>query len=222
VVALSCIGALTQNLSPHNTTPTSEENDEPMPNRTVEDWPRVAAVAAPLSSAAWLAARGSLTKRQQWRWAAMPVLLWHQVEEWVWPGGFMEWLNRDVFGSSQEQVPLDSETAFVVNVRFGWTASLAASAFGDAVPALAIAVGLSNVGNSMLHLGWAARHRRWDPGAATAATLMLPWAVVGLRRRLGPGGAPVAHQVAGAIAGVVASAQLMRTLRGRLPRGADD
>lgn len=193
-----------------------------MPNSATENWPRAAAVAAPLSTAAWLAARGRLTPEQQWRWAAMPVLLWHQVEEWVWPGGFMEWLNRDVFGSSQEHVPLDPATAFAVNVQFGWGASLVASAFGDAVPAVAIGLGVSHTGNSMLHLVWAVRHRRWDPGATTAALLMLPWSAHGLRRRLGPGGAPVAHQVAGVVAGAASAARLMRTLRSRLPRGTDE
>src|SRR5271167_3567514 len=96
-------------------------------------WPAVAAVAAPLSTAAWLAARDRMTAEQRWRWAAMPILLSHQVDEWVWPGGFMEWLNEDVFGSDQRHVPLDPKTGFIVNVGFGWTVSLAASALGEQV-----------------------------------------------------------------------------------------
>jgi hypothetical protein len=179
-------------------------------------WPKVAAVAAPLSTAAWIGARDRMTPEQQWRWAAMPILLSHQVEEWVWPGGFMEWLNRDVFGSTQEHVPLDPETAFVVNVRLGWGFSLAASALGDRVPALAIAVAVSHAGNALLHLGWAAGERRWDPGAVTAALLMVPWSAAGLRRRLGPGGAPVSHQVAGVVAGAASAALLMARLRRRM------
>ncbi len=179
-------------------------------------WPKVAAVAAPLSTAAWLAARERMTPEQRWRWAAMPILLNHQVEEWVWPGGFMEWLNRDVFGSTQEHVPLDPETAFVVNVRLGWGFSLAASGLGDRVPALAIAVAVSHAGNAVLHLGWAARERRWDPGAVTAALLMVPWSVAGLRRRLGPDGAPPAQQVAGVVAGAASAALLMVRLRRRM------
>ncbi len=179
-------------------------------------WPKLAAVGAPLSSAAWLAARDRMTDEQRWLWAAMPILLCHQFEEWVWPDGFMEWLNEDIFGSSEAQVPLDARTGFVVNVGFGWGVSLAASAFGERVEALPITVAISNVGNAFLHLGWAARHRRWDPGAATAALLMLPWSVAGLRRRLGPGAAPAGQQVAGVLAGVVSAAGLMATLRRRM------
>ena len=184
-----------------------------------ERWPRVVAIGGPLSAAAWLLARRRLTPEQQWRWAAVPLLLAHQFEEWVWPGGFMAWLNREVFASSELHVPLDPHTGFVVNVPFGWGASVAVSTLGEAIPALPIAVCVSHTGNAMLHLGWAARHRRWDPGAATAAALLVPWSAHGLRRRLGPGGAPAGHQLAGIIAGAVSSARLMTTLRGLVARG---
>jgi hypothetical protein len=176
-------------------------------------WPKVAAVAAPMSTAALFAMRDRLDAGQRWRWAAMPVLLWHQVEEWVWPGGFIEWLNREVLGSSEDLAPLTPERAFVVNVRFGWGMSLAASTVGDRVPAVAIFVCSSNAANATMHLGWAARHRRWDPGAATAAFLLLPWSAAGLRKRLGPGGAPAAHQLLGLAAGVGGFARLVTSMR---------
>ncbi len=179
-------------------------------------WPWVAAAAAPASTLAWLAARDRMTPQQRWLSAGLPILFWHQFEEWVWPGGFVEWLNTDVFGSSQEFVPLDLPTAFAVNVGFGWGVSLAAAALGDRAPALPIALCLSHGGNAGLHLGWAARHRRWDPGAATAALLMTPWAAAGLRGRLGPSGAPPAQQVVGVLAGVASAAGLMATLRRRM------
>ena len=179
-------------------------------------WPKVAALAAPVTTGALLAARGRLTPDQRWAWAGMPVLFWHQVEEWVWPGGFIEWLNADIFASPEELVPLDLTTAFVVNVQFGWGLSLAAAVAGERVPALPIAVCTSHLGNAALHLGWAARHRRRDPGAITAALLMVPWAAAGLRGRLGPGGAPAAEQVAGVVGGVASAAGLVVTLRRRM------
>jgi Protein of unknown function with HXXEE motif len=180
-------------------------------------WPKVAAVAAPLSTVGLYAARNRLDADQRWRWGAMPVLLWHQVEEWVWPGGFIEWLNREVLGSSQDLAPLTPARAFVVNVRFGWGMSLAASTIGDRVPAVAILTCASHVANAALHLGWAARHRRWDPGAVTAACLLLPWSAVGLRERLGPGGAPAAHQLIGLAAGVGGFARIVAGTRRQLP-----
>jgi hypothetical protein len=177
-------------------------------------WPKVAAVAAPLSTAALYAARGRLTADERWKWAALPVLLWHQVEEWVWPGGFIEWLNREVLGSSQDLAPLTPARASVINVGLGWGMSLATSALADRLPAVAICASASNAANAALHLGWAGRHRRWDPGAATAALLLLPWSIAGLRKRLGPDGDPLAHQLLGVTVGVGGFFRLVTSLRG--------
>jgi Protein of unknown function with HXXEE motif len=184
-----------------------------MPRPIHGRWPKVAAVAAPLSTVGLYAARGRLNGAQRWRWAALPVLLWHQVEEWVWPGGFIEWLNREVLGSSEDLAPLTPARASVVNVRFGWGMSLAASTLGDRVPAVAIFACSSNAANAAMHLGWAVRHRRWDPGAVTAAFLLLPWSTAGLRKRLGPTGAPALHQLVGVAAGVAGFARLLASMR---------
>jgi hypothetical protein len=185
-------------------------------------WPKVAAVAAPLSSAALYLACDRLDAEERWRAAALPVLLWHQVEEWVWPGGFIEWLNREVAGSDEDLAPLTPARAAVINVGLGWGMSLATWALGERVPALAVFAGASNAANAGMHLGWAARHRRWDPGAATSVVLLLPWSVSGLRRRLGPGGAPPAQQALGLAAGVAGFVGVFASARGAVPGGRRD
>jgi Protein of unknown function with HXXEE motif len=179
-------------------------------------WPKVAAVAAPLTTGAWLAAREQMPEDARWRMAAWPVLLWHQTEEWVWPAGFLEWFNPEVLGSSEELAPLTPRIGVFVNVPFGWGLSLLVSAFGDRQPALPIALCSSHVGNAILHLGWAARNRRWDPGAVTSAVTLLPWSLAGLRSLLGSGGAPARDQVCGLAFGAATAVGLMSTLRRRV------
>jgi hypothetical protein len=46
----------------------------------------------------------------------LAALLWHQAEEWVWPGGFLPWMNREVIGSDDDELPLDRRIGFVINV----------------------------------------------------------------------------------------------------------
>ena len=41
---------------------------------------------------------------------------------------------------------------------------------------------VSNIGNAVLHVGWAAKHRRYDPGLASAVLALLPTAVTGLKQ----------------------------------------
>lgn len=185
-------------------------------------WPKVAAIAAPISSVAWYTARTRLGPAGRWRWAALPVLLWHQVEEWVWPGGFIEWLNCEVLGSSNELAPLTPVRAAIVNVRLGWSFSLATSAIGDRFPAIAIGMCASNAANAAMHLGWAGRHRRWDPGVVTAALLLLPWSAVGLRKHLGSRGAPVGHQAVGLLVGVGSLPALLVVMRRGQDRGLSE
>jgi Protein of unknown function with HXXEE motif len=182
-------------------------------------WPKVAALAAPASSLAWYAARRRMDPVARWRWAALPVLLWHQVEEWVWPGGFIEWLNREVMGSAEDLAPLTPARAATVNVKLGWSMSLATSLLAGRVPAIAIFTSASNAANSALHLAWAGRHRRLDPGAVTAALLLLPWSVAGLRRWVGPGRAPRWQQAVGLAAGAGGFLGMLGRIRGERRKG---
>jgi hypothetical protein len=54
----------------------------------------------------------------------LAALLWHQTEEWVWPGAFLPWINRDVLGSSDDEFPIDRRLGFIINVVLGWGLSL--------------------------------------------------------------------------------------------------
>jgi hypothetical protein len=110
-------------------------------------------------------------------WAA---LLWHQTEEWVWPGGFLPWINREVLGSDEDEFPLGRRLGFGINVVFGWGASLAAAA-GPRGAAPAALLYTSNLGNVVLHVSWAVRHKRYDPGAVTAIVTLAPTGLSGLK-----------------------------------------
>jgi hypothetical protein len=130
-------------------------------------WPLVGAAAlAPVSLAA--------VRKPALR--PLAVLLWHQTEEWVWPGGFLPWINREILGSAEDEFPLDRRIGFAINVVLGWGTSVLAPA-GPRAAAPAARLYATHLGNAGLHLGWAARHRRYDPGAVTAGALLAPLAV---------------------------------------------
>ena len=173
-------------------------------------WPLVGAAALlPVTAAA----------RERPELRPLAALLWHQTEEWVWPGGFLPWINHELLGSGEDEFPLDRRTAFTVNVVFGWGLS-AASAAGPRAAAPAAALYVSHLGNAALHLSWAARHRRYDPGTVTAALTLLPVAVTGLRRLARDPDVPrlqLGLGIAAGVAGAVAFAPLMkrRARRGR-------
>jgi hypothetical protein len=171
-------------------------------------WPQVAAAALlPVTAAAF--------KRPALR--PLAALLWHQSEEWVSPGGFLPWLNREVLGSDEDEFPMTRRGGLVINVGLGWGASLATAA-GPRAAAPATLLYVSHLGNVGLHLSWALRHRRYDPGAVTAVLTLMPIAVVGLRRLHQDPAVSRRAMAAGAIGGVALSAALVPLLKRRVAR----
>ena len=88
------------------------------------------------------------------------ALLWHQSEEWVWPGGFLPFINREVIGSGEDEFPLDRRVGLLVNTGVGWGTGLAAGV--DPHPRVCSFQLAFMLGNTVMH---AARRR-----ASAAAT----------------------------------------------------
>jgi hypothetical protein len=144
-------------------------------------------------------------------------LLWHQTEEWVWPGGFLPWVNREVIGSAADEFPLTRRDGLVVNTALGWGLSLAPLA-GPAAAGPAAALYVSHLGNAALHVSWAVRRRRYDPGAVTALATLTPVAVVGLRDLARDRAVSRRALAAGALAGTIVAAAFLPAMKRRARR----
>jgi Protein of unknown function with HXXEE motif len=147
----------------------------------------------------------------------LAALLCHQTEEWVWPGSFLPWINREILGSDDDEFPIDRRLGFGINVLFGWGFSLAPLA-GPAGASAAATLYVSHLGNAALHLSWAARNRRYDPGTVTSALTLLPVAIVGLRAIAADPDTPAGALRRGAVGGLAVSAALVPALKLRLRR----
>jgi hypothetical protein len=188
-------------------------------DRTHGRWPWVAAAAAGPATALAVARRDWLAEDLRWTlWLPLPVLLCHQTEEWVWPGGFMPWFNRAVIGSGEDEFPIDRRAGFVINSGVGWALSAAAIGAGVRRPATGATVLSLLVGNAAMHLGLAARTRRWNPGAITSAVALLPLGLAGLRALARDERVPTRQVAIGALGGVAGSVGMMVAMRGRLAR----
>ena len=172
-------------------------------------WPWLAAAAVlPASVAAWRQ-RGRLAEDGRWvAWLAGPALLYHQTEEWVWPGGFLPWFNRSVMGSGTDEFPITRRAGLIINVGLGWGLALAS--------ALALAAGTRAHdtqpwpdGRQLCGAPWcSARAAALQPGPGPPDRRFPPFVAFGVRalvtdadvgRRLVSGGLP---------AGLVASAMM--------------
>jgi hypothetical protein len=187
--------------------------------RTYGRWPWASAALVGPTWAAALARREALRRDDAWvALLGLPILVTHQTEEWVRPGGFLPFCNERLLESDRPTWPLTERDAFHVNVTVGWgTAALAALLWRRSAAPAAVVL-WAEAANAAMHAGMAVRERRYNPGLVTGVSLMGVHAASGARalhrsRRLGRGQA-----VAAAIVGIGLSAALPVTMKRRMRR----
>jgi Protein of unknown function with HXXEE motif len=168
-------------------------------------WPLASAALVGPAWAAVLARRDALGRDDAWvAMLALPILVAHQTEEWVRPGGFLPFCNERLLGSDEPTWPLTERDGFDVNVTLGWSTAIAAAALWRRSALPAAVVLWMEAGNTALHAGMAVRERRYNPGVVTGIALMGVHAAASaraLRRsgRLGRRGAVAAFAIGLAI-----------------------
>ncbi len=146
----------------------------------------------------------------------LAALLAHQTEEWVWPGGFLPWINQEVMGGDEE-FPIDRRAGFLINVGFGWGLS-AAVLGGPAMAGPQAALYVSHLGNAGLHVGWALKHQRYDPGLLTGALALLPIGLLGIRKLVKDPEVSGKAIAGGVVGGLGIAAGMMPAMKYRLKR----
>ncbi|MGK2954300.1 MAG: HXXEE domain-containing protein [Solirubrobacterales bacterium] len=170
----------------------------------------------PLVAGAALVPTAVLSLREP-RLIPLAALFAHQTEEWVWPGGFLPWINETVIGSDDPEFPIDRKTGFMINVVVGWGLSLSTLG-GPAAAAPQTALYVSHIGNAGLHIGWAVKNRRFDPGLATSLLTLLPTGILGLRRLARDPEVSRPQLAAGVASGLAIAAGMFPVMKMRLKR----
>lgn len=85
-------------------------------------------------------------------WLSLVSLFFHQLEEYRIVGTFPGFVNKVMFKSENpDRYPLNTNTAFYVNVFLGWFLYLLAALFGERAVWLGIASILISLGNVIAH-----------------------------------------------------------------------
>jgi hypothetical protein len=110
-------------------------------------------------------------------WVSLISLFLHQFEEYRFPGYFPGMVNSVMFSSTQpDRYPLNTHSAFIVNVLEGWLVYFLAAWFGEKALWLGIATILVSFGNFVAHtfLFNIRGKTLYNPGMLTADMLFLP------------------------------------------------
>jgi len=110
-------------------------------------------------------------------WLSLISLFLHQFEEYRYPGYFPGMMNTVMFSSKQpDRYPLNTNTAFIINVFVGWLSYLLAALLGERALWLGIATILVSVGNFIAHtfLFNIKGKTFYNPGMLTAIIFFAP------------------------------------------------
>lgn len=109
----------------------------------------------------------------RWLWfvfLAIPVLVLHEFEEYVLPGGFVAWFNTQLFGSRDPEFPLDRRLAAASQMPLMILFPVLA-ALGSRWPWIGLG-GLIGLGlDGLFHATATAVYGRYSPGAVTGLLL---------------------------------------------------
>jgi len=109
-------------------------------------------------------------------WLNIPLYMIHQFDEYVYPGGFKEFVNELQTKEKNSNFPLNDKNTFYINIVFIWILYPLLTVIGSLfnfvlLPAITIMV---TVINSILHVIVAIKMRKPNPGFFASLFINLP------------------------------------------------
>jgi hypothetical protein len=118
--------------------------------------------------------------RYQWLlWLHLPLLMFHEFEEYVLPGGFKDFINTKTFVAPDppvEDVPASEPYCFAVNMGF-WLWIILGALLANIAPWVGfVPVMLQVLINNFTHtFAFQGRQRGYNPGLVTTIVILMPY-----------------------------------------------
>jgi hypothetical protein len=122
-----------------------------------------------------------------------PLYMLHETEEYLFPGGFVEFANRDLYHQDSHTGMLDEPLVYWINMGYIWLPLPICGLLAVHDLRLAAWMPYFLIFQAVVHVGLSVAARRWyNPGLATACLLHVPFAAwsIGLLREAGVIGHP--------------------------------
>ena len=107
-------------------------------------------------------------------WIQFVVYLFHQFEEYILPGGFVEFFNKKALGSTKNKFPLNDTASFWINIPIIFVAyPLSAVLAGSIDLSIGIWTAYFSIINALSHVGMYFKYR-YNPGLIVSVFLNIP------------------------------------------------
>ena len=133
---------------------------------------KAAPILGVLASAALLA-RFGLADPLFWGLVNIPLYLFHQTEEHLWPGGFKDYINRNVNKDEAGAETLTDRKVFWINILLVWLAFAIFGALAFVNVGFGLVIIIFSIVNCLSHIVEGLKSRRWNPGLVMASLQFL-------------------------------------------------
>ena len=108
-------------------------------------------------------------------WVHFVALLFHQFEEYVFPGGFKMFYNESIWNKNPITTsPLTNKGILMVNIIVAWTAYGLAAIISERTLSLTIGLAMVTLVNGLLHTMMFVLLRKYNPGFYTGLFICIP------------------------------------------------
>ena len=140
-----------------------------------EHWPKVGIIIALfLLLMLFLNSQAPIGSFLWFYWFSLPLYMIHQFEEYVYPGGFREDLNKILLKGDTTQMVLTEQIAFFVNIVFIWILMPFLILLGIISIIFPVLLMTLVAFNGFIHLGGTVRFKRYNPGVIVSVVGNIP------------------------------------------------
>ena len=107
-------------------------------------------------------------------WIQFVVYLFHQCEEYIYPGGFVSFFNTKPLGSKYGNFPLDKKASFWINIPIIFIAYPLSAVLAEKINlSIGIWTAYFSIINALSHVGMFFKYR-YNPGLIASVSLNIP------------------------------------------------
>jgi hypothetical protein len=108
-----------------------------------------------------------------WALVNIPLYLFHQTEEHLWPGGFKQYMNRVIYNKPDGVETLTDEKVFCINILLVWVSFALFGSLASIDIGFGLLIIVFSIINCATHIIQGMIHREWNPGLVMASVQFL-------------------------------------------------
>lgn len=140
-----------------------------------ENWPKAGIIAAVfLLLLLFLNSKAPIWSFEWLYWFSLPLYMIHQFEEYVYPGGFKEELNKILVRGERSREILTDRMVLIINVGFIWILTPVLIVLGTISIIFPVILMTIVAFNGFIHIISSIRFRRYNPGLLVSVIGNIP------------------------------------------------